>query len=128
MNQFWKEAIKEFNISERYACPSTKIELQQGQGYRHLYKEVLYRVTALQEELVQLVLSCFGPPTRLRLSGNTWYSDTSLYGMTLLGNLKELSIRFYKDGINVYELNKLLSSTNRLVSLHIEFSELYQCY
>ena len=47
MNQFWKEAIKEFNISECYACPSTKTELQQGQDYRHLYNEVLYRVTAL---------------------------------------------------------------------------------
>ena len=87
-------------------------------------------VASSEEELVQLALSCFGPPTRLRLwtSGIGSLIDDHhdlkyLTDQSVVGNLEELSIMFWKDSVQSHELNKLFSSTNRLASLHIEFDD-----
>ena len=79
-------------------------------------------VASSEEELVQLALSCFGSPTRLRL-WTFWFRDVDekyLTDLSVVGNLEELSIGFWSD-MCVNKQNKLLSSAKNLVSLHIEF-------
>ena len=96
----------------------------------HLYGVVPPRystVASSEEELVQLALSCFGPPTRLRLwTCGIEFSHHDLKYLTdqsVVGNLEELSIVFWKDSVQSHKLNQLFSSTNRLASLHIEFDD-----
>ena len=82
-----------------------------------------------KDDLVQLALSCFGSPTRLSLCTWECIVDEYLTDQPVVGNIRELCITFRGDnGVRGIDLNKLLSSSNRLVSLHIDFSELYQAY
>ena len=76
-------------------------------------------VASSEEELVQLALSCFGSPTRLRLWTRFCNVDEQ-YLTAVVGNLEELSIGIWDD-MCVNRLNKLLPSAKNLVSLHIEF-------
>lgn len=86
-------------------------------------------VASSEEELVQLALSCFGCPTRLRLwtcgigSISRRHDLKYLTDKSVVGSLEELSIVFWKDSVHSHELNKLFSSTNRLASLHIDFDD-----
>ena len=102
-------------------CSSFSSEIQQG-----VVPPRYSTAARSKDDLVQLALSCFGSPTRLSLC--TWdiIIDEYLTDQSLVGNIRELCITFRRDGC--LDLNKLLSSSNRLVSLHIDFSELYEQY
>ena len=170
LDELWKQPVTSLD-----ECPSTIEELQQGQGYRQLYIEVVFRVilhryscfhsnrkqllcmllcccgppgslfsseiqhgivpprysTAARskDDLVQLALSCFGSPTRLSLFTGQYIVAEYLTDQSVVANLRELCITLWRDCVRFgFDLNKLFSSSNRLVSLHIDFSELYREY
>lgn len=185
--QVWKQAITSLYgnrcsvwkqpVTSLDECPSTIKELQQGQGYRQLYIEVVFRVilhrysyycsfnskqkllcmllcccgppcslfsseiqhgivpprysTAARsgDDLVQLALSCFGSPTRLSLFTGKYIVAKYLTDQSVVANLRELCITLWRDCVHFgFDLNKLFSSSNRLVSLHIDFSVLHHEY
>ena len=181
-NQLWEE-ISRRNFAA--ACPSTRKELQRGQGYKQFCNEMMFEdiifnhygsyypdlfrqrsglltihellvtlrcccgpshplvslpsetthpqvhgvvpsrystVASSGEELLKLALSCFGSPNRLRLWG-FWFPSVDeqyLADELVIGNLEELSVGLWGE-VYANKLNKLLSSTKKLVSLHIEF-------
>ena len=69
IDELWKQPVTSLD-----ECPSTIEELQQGQGYRQLYIEVVFRVilhgysyscSFNSKQLLCMLLCCCGPPGSL---------------------------------------------------------------